>query len=353
MRWSVDEHAAELHRRAVVVDCHNDIPMSLLQRHLFPQRSTFRHRWIPELRAGGVDVQVLPIYSDVPSADGALRISMAQIQAVFDEVEANNADAAICHDGAQVTEAVASGRIAMILSLEGCPQFTDDPGLLRIFHRLGVRIVSFTHMGRSPLADGSAEEGTGGRLTRLGVKTMKEMERLGMMMDVSHLSEAGTEHVLELATRPVIASHSGARAVHDHHRNISDSQIRGIAASNGVIGLNLLPAILGTSDGSNRVMEHLDHLVEVAGTDHVGIGGDFIRDILDEIYPPAANVTIEGLDPRSAFDGLARSSDLPVLTSWMLQRGYGESDVLKILGGNFLRVFRDAMGIPAAAVSGK
>jgi membrane dipeptidase len=323
--------------------------MSLMQRHLFPERSTFRHRWIPVLRAGGVDVQVLPIYSDHPGADAALRISLEQIQAVFDEVDSNSADVALCHSGSEVTEAVGSGRIALILSLEGCPQFTDDPGLLRLFHRVGVRMVSFTHMGRSPLADGSAEEGTGGRLTRLGVETLREMERLGMIMDVSHLSEAGTEHVLELATRPVIASHSGARSVHDHHRNIPDAQLRGIAASGGVIGLNLLPAILGTSDAGNRVMEHLDHLVEVAGADHVGVGGDFIRDIINEIYPADANVSIEGLDPRATFDSLATASDLPVLTAWMLERGYGESDIVKILGGNFLRVFQEVMGIPSPA----
>ena len=334
-----------LHQDAVVVDCHNDIAMSLALRELIGDRGTLEHRWIPELRAGGVDVQVMPIYVGNEPPEAALRSSLFQLQRVLDEAAANADEVSICLDGSQIDDAVRSGRIAFVLALEGCHQFSTDVGLVRTFHRLGVRMMSFTHFGRTALADGSAEDDSGGRLTRAGVAVFKEMERLGILMDVSHLGAAGTEHVLQLATRPVIASHSNARAVFDVHRNLSDGHIRQIAQTGGVIGVNFLPGIVNpkkpTIDG---LTEQVDHLVEIAGIDHVGIGPDFITDYYRDRYPDSLQIVLEGIDARAEIPGLARASDLPRFTAALVERGYREDDVRKILGENFLRVFRDVMG---------
>lgn len=340
-------NAAELHRDAVVVDCHNDIAMSIALRELNGDRSTLEHRWIPELRAGGVDVQVMPIYVGDEVPEATLRSSLFRLQRVLDEVEANADSVAICLDGSQIDRAVDSGKIAMVLALEGCHQFGTDVGLVRTFHRLGVRMISFTHFGRTPLADGSAEDATGGRLTRAGVAVLKEMERLGIVMDVSHLGIRGVDHVLELATRPVIASHSNARAVFDVHRNIHDRQLKAIAATGGVIGVNLLPGLISSSRPSfDGVLDQVDHLVDVAGVDHVGIGSDFIVDYFRERYPDSASLIQEGIDSRAEIPGLIRPSDLPKLTEALVSHGYTDVLVHKILGANFLRVFREVMGVP-------
>lgn len=343
-------NARDLHRDAVVVDCHNDLAMSLVKRPLLGERGTLRHRWLPELRAGGVDVQVVPIYLEPEYPEAALRMSLQMLQRVVDEVEENADAVVLAVDGPSIRAALDAGKIAFILALEGCSQFGHDLELLRTFHRLGVRMISFTHWGRTLLADGSGEDETGSRLTAMGVDVLKEMERLGIVMDVSHLSVGGTAHVLEIASRPVIASHSNARAVNDHHRNLEDEVLRAIAASGGVIGVNAHPGIVDHRQPTlDRVMQHVDHLVEVAGVEHVGLGPDFVHDILDELYSPKAQLVIEDIDERAVVDGLARPADLPRLTEMMLGRGFAETDVRRILGENLLRVFDDVMGVPSAA----
>ncbi|HSP10222.1 MAG TPA: dipeptidase [Candidatus Dormibacteraeota bacterium] len=339
--------AAQLHGDAVVVDCHNDIAMSLALRELNGDRGTLKHRWIPELRAGGVDVQVMPIYVGDEPPEAALRSSLFRLQRVLDEVAANPQNVSLCLDGAQIDAATRVGKIAMVLALEGCHQFANDASLVRTFHQLGVRMISFTHFGRTALADGTAEDGTGGRLTRLGVAVLKEMERLGILMDVSHLGIAGVDHILELATRPIIASHSNARAVFDVHRNISDRQLQAIGATGGVIGVNLLPGIVNAEKPTMEgVLEQVDHLVEVVGIDHVGLGPDFIADYFRERYPDSSRLMQEGIDARAEIPGLVRSSDLPRFTEALVDHGYSELQVRKILGENFLRVFRNVMGVP-------
>jgi membrane dipeptidase len=176
------------------------------------------------------------------------------------------------------------------------------------------------------------------------------MDRLGIVFDVSHLNAAGVEHVLELATRPVIASHSAARALCDHHRNLTDEQLRGIAATGGVIGLNLLACFIDPENATiDRVVDHYEHLVEVVGIEHIGVGPDFIADIYDDLYPTHADLSTEGLDPRLNVEDLHASRHLPNLTAALLRRGFSERDVRLILGENYLRVFREVMGVQGHA----
>ena len=340
---------ADLHHDAVVVDCHNDLILLVDRKRSIGESAHFRDRVIPALRAGGVDVQIVPVFLEHEyAAEAALRRTLQLIEELHREVAANGDEVVLCLTGAEIDKAVSRGKIALVLALEGCEAIGREPELFGAFYRLGVRMASFTHFGRTPLADGSGEDGTGGRLTRAGVSAVREMERLGILVDVSHLSAAGTQHVLELATRPVIASHSSARALLDHHRNLTDDQLRAIAATGGVIGVNFFPAFVAPGRPTiDQVVDHIAHIAAVAGIDHVGIGPDFIKDYFDERYPQYPSLQIEGLDAKTTIEGMTGPQDLPALTDGLLRRHFADVDVCKILGANFLRVFRGVLGVPS------
>jgi membrane dipeptidase len=278
-----------LPHRSVVADTHNDLLCSVVVRP--PQRwgGYLRERWLPQLTAGGVGVQVLPVFvDDLYRPEGALRQTIRMIEAAH-RIAAENADAvALCLDGAAVQQVCAEGRIALGLALESCPAVDRDLELIATLHRLGVRIASLTHFGRTSFADGSAEDDTGSRLTSLGVAAVAEFERLGIILDVSHLGRRGVDHALEISTRPVMATHSSARALRDHYRNLDDDQLTTIAKTGGVVCVNFYPGF-----------------VDATGP-----------------------------------------SDLPVVTDELLARGLPEDDVAKILGGNVVRLFGTELGRP-------
>jgi membrane dipeptidase len=215
-------------------------------------------------------------------------------------------------------------------------------------HRLGVRVASIAHFGRTPLADGSAEDATGSGLTSHGVAALAEMERLGMVFDVSHLGASGVAHVLELATKPVIATHSSARALRDHHRNLTDEQLRGVAATGGVVCVNFFAPFLTDRQeevGLDRLLDHIEHIAGVAGIDHVGLGPDFIREVMDELTQPwcEGQTNSRGVDTKSAIPGLEGPRGLPMVTEGLLGRGVPEKDVTKIIGGNVHRFLAERL----------
>jgi len=342
---SKDVSAREFHRNAVVVDAHNDLPVLLLMRNreLGDQgvERYWSERWVPEARAGGVDVQVLPIYVAPEVAEASLRATLRQLEALEREA-AQTPEVALCRTGAEIDAALADGRIALLVALEGTQGVGADVDLFAVFHRLGVRMVSFTHWSRALLAEGSADEATGSRLPAAGVRAVAELERLGILLDVSHLAAASVDHVLELATSTVVASHSCARALRDHHRNLSDEHLRAIAATGGVIGMNVLPTFVDATEPTlDRVVDHIEHMVEVAGIEHVGLGPDFLREYVDALYPQYDELRhFDGVDLKAVVPGFARERDLPSLTERLLERGWAEPDVRRVLGENWLRVFR-------------
>jgi membrane dipeptidase len=336
----------DLHRAAVVIDCHNDLPVMLPAYQRGWGQPTYFADWaLPELRAGGVNVQVLPIYTEPESAEASLRHVLLTLERLRRDIEANADTVTLCLSGAEIDAALADGKLAIVLALEGAAAVGADVELFGVLYRLGVRMASFTHFPRTLLGDGSADEATGGRLPGPGVAAVRELERLGMLLDVSHLSAHAIGHVLELATRPVIASHSSARALRDHHRNLSDEHLRGIAATGGVIGVNVLPTFIAERDATlDQVVDHIEHMLDVAGDEHVGLGPDFIADYYRIIYPHLPVVApIEGINLKDAIPGLVGARDLPNLTGAMLERGLSEELVRKVLGENFMRVFREAL----------
>jgi membrane dipeptidase len=338
--------ARELHEDAVVVDAHNDLPVLLLlrNRELGKQgvERYWSERWVPEARAGGVDVQVLPIYVSPETAEASLRSTLLQLEAIEREA-ARTPEVALCRSGNDIDGALAQGRIALLVALEGTPGVGADVELFSVFHRLGVRMVSFTHWSRALLAEGSADEETQSRLPAAGVRAVAELERLGILLDVSHLAASSVDHVLEVATGTVVATHSCARALRDHHRNLSDEHLRGIAATGGVIGMNVLPTFVHETEPTlDRVVDHLEHIAAVAGIEHVGLGPDFLREYVDALYPQYEQfLRFGGVDIKAVVPGLARERDLPDLTERLVARGWSEDDVRKVLGENWLRVFRE------------
>ncbi|MEV8635478.1 dipeptidase [Streptosporangium sp. NPDC051023] len=335
--------SVDLHRRAVVADTHNDLLMAVTARPPRRWASFFRERWLPQLRDGGVDIQVLPVFIDERyRPEGALRETLRMIECAHVLSEGNADEVRLCLDGDQIDQALAEGKIALVLALESAPGVDANVELFSTLYRLGVRIASIAHWGRTPLADGSGEDGTGSRLTSPGAEALREMERLGMIFDVSHLGASGVAHVLELATRPVMATHSSARALRDHHRNLTDDQIRAIAATGGVVCVNFFAPFLSDDPAGytvDRLVDHIEHLVSVGGIDHVGLGPDFVREVISDTTPPCCEDTGYGeIDPLASIPGLEGPRGLPLVTEALLGRGLPEEDILKILGGNVHRL---------------
>ena len=336
----------QLHHDAVVVDCHNDLIILVDHWDQRGNREHFKQFWLPELRAGGVDVQVLPICLEEQfQSEGGLRRTLLLVERIHRLAEEHPEDVALCLTAADIDAAVAGGRIALLIALEGAHGIGQDPALIDTMHRVGVRVASMAHLGRTFLADGSGLDDTSrSRLTPQGVEVLQRMEHLGMVFDISHLGLGGVENVLEVATRPFLATHSACLGITDVHRNLGDDQIRGIADLGGVIGVAAaIPFFIDpATPTAERVVDHIEHVVDLVGIDHVGLGPDFIDDYYRQIFggwnlPPGFSADFEHAE-------VSRPSDLPKVTDALLRRGFGDDDVRKVLGGNVLRVLRDVLG---------
>jgi membrane dipeptidase len=347
----------QLHRDALVIDSHNDTIVSLIRRgnlsitgreaphlsHLSGTVSYLRgpleteaYAWngqvsLPKLRAGGIDAAFFAV--DVT------RAWKNHLAYALDALGFFDADLATCPDeivvarsAAEVESAKAAGRLAAILVVENSEALEGSLNVLRMLYHVGVRSVVITHNLSTWAAAGNAESRCGGGLTRFGISLVEEMNRLGMLVDVSHISERGFYDTLELSRHPVTASHSCCSALCNHPRNLTDDQLRGLAQNGGVIGITFVPGFVDPDwDPSSwparpsleRVLDHIDHAVEVAGIEHVGLGSDF--DGGGSVLPDA--------------------SDYPRLTAGLATRGYSPVAIRKILGENHRRVLRQVLGV--------
>jgi membrane dipeptidase len=329
--------AKTLHQTSIVIDGHCDTLLRWQAQEqgrmpASPLPGEGRgHIDLERLKLGGVTAQnfacfIWPQY--LPSQ--ATRQTLCLID-LFYRTQADHADElclATC--AGDIRRAKAEGKIAGMLSMEGAEGLEGDLGVLRMIYRLGIRWIGMTWNHRNQAADGLFEARTGGGLTKFGVELVREMNRLGMLVDIAHLAPAGVRDVFEVSEAPVIASHANAHDVCPAPRNLSDEQLEGVAASGGVVGATYVPDFI--TDGEepatlDMLVDHIDHMVRVAGVDHVGLGSDF-----------------DGFgDPPPA--GLEDAGCVPNVTARLLERGYNSEDVQKILGGNWLRVIGQVMGI--------
>ena len=333
--------------RRVVVDCHNDWILMFARERGLGRTDSLARRFIPQFRDAGIDVQVTPIYIDpefIP--EGALRRTLLLVQQLKAEVDASQ-DVALCRTGDEIDGAVSNGQLALVLSLEGSSQIGTDIELFETLFELGVRMASFTHMGNTLLAGGSADGDPGSGLSSQGLAALRTFERLGIVMDVSHLSTQATDDVLQHATRPLVASHSSLKALRDHHRNLTDEHAKGIAALGGVIGVPVgIPIFIDPERPTiDRVVDHIEHIAQAVGIDHVGIGADFVKEYLDEVYPSNEKIEHQGEDIRAVIEGLDSPAGMPALIDALQRSGIEGDDLDKVLGGNFLRVFTEVVGV--------
>ena len=331
-----------------IVDAHNDLLLEVAFRsHRRGEANPFAEHWLPKLRHGGVALQVCPVFVDLPFLpEGGLREGIGQI-AAFHRAVGDNADSVVAvRQRGDLADVESGARIGLMLSMEGAEALGYDPWMAEIMWELGVRMLSLTWNRRNPFADGAAESGAGG-LSALGRQLVDVCVELGMIIDLAHAGEQTYRDVLELTSdAPVVVSHAACRAVHDHPRNLSDDSLRALAGRGGVIGIMLHPLAVDSAQPTfDRVVDHIDHAVEVMGVEHVGLGSDFTRQLvqaLNWVEPPDALLPA-GLRTDAAIDGLAGPEDFPDLVGALGRRGYEGERLSAVLGENFLRVFRQAL----------
>lgn len=321
-----DTSYRDLHFSSTVVDAHCDTLTALgKQGRRLGEKSGAGHLDLPRLVFGGVSLQFFAAFIGPGYRDNPL-VRALEIFDVFYREMADNHDLVEPVLSFGDIERIISGKkVAALLTVEGGEALAGRLEILRMFYRLGVRSITLTWNGRNELGDGVSEAGSGGGLTEFGAAVVREMNRLGMVVDVSHLSESGFRDVLKESGMPVIASHSNCRSLCDHPRNLGDHQIRALAAAGGVVGLCFYPYFVDTGSPSlERWLDHAEHLADIAGVDCIGIGSDF-----------------GGME--AAIPELADASFLPLVTRGLLGRGFSGAEVKKILGGNFLRVLSQVL----------
>ena len=373
--------ARALHLSVPMVDGHNDYAWEVRERAgKDPAKLDIRNvrtdtmTDIPRLRQGGVGAQFWSVYVPASLAgQQAVTATLEQIDIVHRMIARYPDDFALALTADDVQRIFGEGKIASLIGMEGGHSIDSSLGALRMFARLGARYMTLTHSKNVPWADSATDTPEHGGLTAFGEEVVREMNRLGMLVDMSHVSEETMEDVLRVTRAPVIFSHSSARALCDHPRNVPDAILRQLPKNGGVVMVSFVPGFttpeasawdaaqeaesarletLSPKDESAikaglsawmadhprpkvtvaQVADHVDHVRKMAGIDHVAYGSDF-----------------DGITSTPA--GLEDVSTFPALTAELLRRGYTELEVKKVLGLNLLRVMRAAEATAARIAS--
>jgi len=367
------QRALQIHRRAIVIDTHNDVttPMTNDDYDLSGTPPAPYRTSIERMKKGGLTAEFFSLYVKPWYVEhgGSARRTLDMIDSVYRAVERHPRDLMIATTVADIRRAKRQGKIAALMGIEGGHAIEDSLATLREFHRLGVRYMTLTWNNTNNWADAGRGEKKHNGLSDFGKEVVREMNRLGMLVDVSHVSDETMSDALDVSKAPIIASHSSARALSNVPRNIPDDLLRRIAKNGGVVQVNFYSVFVDTATVSpqsaerdrrikaqqdaidekykddperraeesdkleaanplpplpiSKLIDHIDHIVKIAGIDHVGIGADF----------DGANDMPEGAQDVSM---------LPNITYELLKRGYSERDIRKILGENLLRVMAEA-----------
>ena len=370
----VPENVMKLHRKAIVFDAHCDTAMRLIGGRAIDLgiRQERGHMDLPRMREGGLDAQIFACWPNPRlERDVYIKHTLQMIDALWEQSDLHADEFAIALEGKEVRRIVESGRVAGIIGIEGGHAIMADLGVLRDYQRLGVRCMTLTWMNTNEWADSSDDSTKWGGLNDLGRQVVREMDRLGMIIDCSHVSDSTLFDVFEVTENPVLISHSCVRALCDIPRNVSDDELHALKENGGVICLNYFPGFLDKEfndavswiwkefraradsladlyDGDRErawdelrpeyrermdglenpsielLVDHIDHAVKIVGIDHVGLGSDF----------DGISITPVGLDDVT---------DLPVITAELERRGYSDSDIEKIRGENLLRLIEQVM----------
>jgi len=364
----ISERARQLHMRAIVVDTHDDTTQRLVGDKGFDiaRRNTTGNIDIPRMREGGLDAIFFSIWmnGDI-TGPIAIKRALDQIDAVREAVRTHPNDLVLATTATEIRQAHAAKKIAALMGVEGGHMIDSDLAILRIYAALGVRYMTLTHSLNTPWADSSGDKPAHDGLAPFGKDVVREMNRLGIMVDISHVADKTFFDALETTKAPMIASHSSARAIANAPRNMTDDMLRAMTKNGGVVMVNYHAGFLseefrvakagpalqakldavakrcGDNEGCSipatdalyheamlngempkvsweKIVDHIDHVAKIAGVDHVGLGSDF--------------------DGATMPIGMESAANLPKITDALLKKGYSEADIEKILGGNILRV---------------
>jgi len=333
----------EIHRQAFIIDAHFDLTYDLAFRRERGQKQVIENLYLEGFKQGGLALVVSAIFiHDYFLPEMGLRRALDQIAFLHEEAAESPGRFRLCRSMAEAAAARAAGELAIFLSLEGAEPLQNDLGLLRIFYELGVRGLGLVWSRRNYVGDGcffaTTREGKKGGLTHFGVKVVEQAEKLGMFIDLSHLNDEGFWDVIEVARRPLIASHSNCRALAPSMRNLTDDMIRAIAGTGGVVGMNGVNLFINEKKKRVRIadlVDHVDHIARLVGIEHVGIGFDLCNGFEDYLKVEKSIET---------YDTLKSHADLPEFTEALITRGYSDDQIIAVLGGNFKRVYRDILG---------
>lgn len=366
------ERARALHARSLVVDGHNDLPWELREkadgsfdlRDIAKPQPTM-HTDIPRLRRGGIGLQFWSAYvpSSTAKRPGAAHATLEQIDVILRMIERYPGDFEMARTTDDVLRIRRAGKIASMIGIEGGHSIENSLAILRVYERLGARYMTLTHSETIDWADSATDEARHGGLSPFGEEVVREMNRIGMLIDISHVSPATMKDAIAISEAPVIASHSSAFGVAAHPRNVPDDVLDLLEQKDGVVMVNFFSGFV-VPEGAramakmfqamreieakypekadreaamaawrrenpfpagtiHHLIDHIDHIAKIAGPEHVGLGSDF-----------------DGVVKLP--DQLSDVSCYPLITQALLDRGYTDADVEKILGGNLLRVLRKA-----------
>jgi len=380
----ISARAKKLHFSCIVVDTHDDTTQRFLDGKFdIGERSSSGSIDIPRMKEGGLGAIFFSIW--IPSkvtGPEAVNRAMTQIDAVREQVRKHSNDMVLATTAAEVREARKQGKIAALMGVEGGHMINSSLAVLRSYAALGVRYMTLTHSGNDEWADSSTDKAVHNGLTDFGKDVVREMNRLGVIVDISHVSDKTFYDALEASKAPLFASHSSCRAICDAPRNMTDQMMKDLAAKGGVVQINYHVGFLsqefrdaekadpeinraistevtkrcGENEGCqliegdritreyveqgklpradfSKIIEHIDHAVKVTGVDHVGLGSDF--------------------DGANMPYGMEDATKLPKITEALLKKGYSEGDVKKILGENTLRVMTEVERVSRELNGGK
>jgi membrane dipeptidase len=324
-----------------IIDMHFDLPMDLYEKR--DRKNVLETEFLPELEAGNIGVVGVAIYiEDRYLPDAGLRVALDQIARLFVETQTCQ-QFAICKSYRDIEKARKERKIALLITVEGAEPLGTDLDLLRIFYELGVRAIGLTHArsneaghGGIFASRGSSPEG----LTEFGRDLVRECEALGVIIDLAHINPAGFNDVLSMTTKPAIVSHTNVRRYYDIERNISDDQIKMIGERCGVIGVNsVLVSAKKEESTLDRYVDHIEHIANLIGIDGVGVGFDFFEFIYSQWPESAKRELAEKLTTPQFIPDLKNHSHARNLTRKLIERGFNDEQIEKILRGNWLRIF--------------
>ena len=344
MNDSIEERIARLHVGGII-DMHFDLPMDLYEKR--QRRDVLETDFLPEFEAGNISVVGAAIYvEDRYLPEAGLRVALDQVARLYAETAASERFA-ICKSYREIQAARETDNIAFLMTMEGVEPLGTDLNQLRVFYELGVRAIGLTHArtnaaghGGVFAASGSSVEG----LTPFGREVMCQCEALGVIIDLAHINPAGFEEILSITTKPPIVSHTNVRQYYDIERNISDGQIRMIGDRRGVIGVNsILVSPREEESTLDKYVDHIAHIANLIGIDGIGIGFDFFEFIYRQWSETRQKELAAKFTTPHFIPDLTNHSHSRNLTRKLIERGFSDSDIEKILRGNWLRIFEQIL----------